>query len=63
MAYRLRSFMGSDPVDVSIPAGNRKQARKAIRALFPNEKVKFSLDRVYVGNRKLFYQRDWRTGK
>lgn len=61
MAYRLRSFAGDDsPVNIEIKAGNKKQARKKIRALFPNDKVKFSLDRVYVGgHRKLFYQRVW----
>lgn len=56
MAYILQSRTGdSESLYQKVKGGNRKQARKAIRALFPGQKVKFSLDRVYVGGRKFYY--------
>lgn len=53
--YRLQYFDSGECRDV--PAGNKTQARAAIRKMFPNAAVKFSKDRVYVGRERMFYYR------
>ena len=62
MTYVLNSFCGSlTPLSIRLDVNTAEEARKAIRKTFPNAKVRFSRDLVYVTNQRrerlcLYYQ-------
>lgn len=62
MTYVLNSFSGGlGALSIRLDVNSAEEARKAIRKRFPNAKVRFSHDLVYVTNQKrerlcLYYQ-------